>query len=133
MSLRIASGRPPNFDAIAAVFQLATRSGTIFTYGDTVYVSDGTELSPALKAHEAVHVDRQRSFGRDLWWERYLKDAEFRLAEELPAHRAEYQTFRSTCRDPNARSRALNAIAARLSGPLYGGLISLVEARRRIA
>jgi hypothetical protein len=75
---------------------------------------------------------RATTQGIEAWWTRYLADPEFRLAEEIPAHRAEYKTFCSRVRDYQARMRFGRAIAERLGGPLYGGLITPAEARKRI-
>ena len=131
--MRIINGKPPNFHRIREAFPLASRPGTIFTYGNTVYVIGQDDISPALKAHEAVHIQQQQAIGRDIWWDRYIADPVFRLAQELPAHRAEYRMIRGMERDRNRASQALHAIAERLAGPLYGGLINKTEARMRIA
>lgn len=125
---------PPNIDAIDAVFKVRGRKGVIFTYGEKIYVPDGGDVSPELRSHEGVHYSRQTNDVRKIeaWWDRYLVDPEFRLTEELPAHRAEYKQFRAAHRDPNARIRFLHQVAARLSGPLYGGLIKSQSHARRL-
>lgn len=134
--MKIVVGRPPNFEQIAAVFPIARGPGAIFTFGDTIFSPGGEHLvTPELKAHEGVHYSRQTGdlTKIEAWWSRYLVDAEFRLAEELPAHRAEYRQFCAQHRDYNRRARFLHVIAARLAGPLYGGLITAAAARRSIA
>ena len=135
MKIRIVGGRPPNFEAIAAVFPEAKRDGVIFTYGDTIYVA-GTvapNLSPALRAHEAMHSQRQAMIGGPaLWWDRYLADADFRLKEELIAHRAEYGTVRQTVKDRNHVAQHLHQIASRLASKLYGNMMTLAEAKRAL-
>jgi hypothetical protein len=133
--LNIVVAFPPMFEEIAAVFPAARGPGAIFTWGDTIYVPGGAHLlTPALRAHEGVHYSRQTNDTPKIeaWWQRYLVDAEFRLAEELPAHRAEYKQFCSTHRDRNLRIQFLHAIAGRLAGPLYGGMLSPAQARCRI-
>lgn len=129
--MNIVTGRPPNFEEIAAVFPAARKLGTIFTYGDTVYVSDGAALSKPLVEHEAVHSKRQNLMGRDNWWAQYLISAQFRLEEELPAHIAEYG---AAClgKTRNQRRAVARVIAMRLSGPLYGGLLKLHDAKMMI-
>lgn len=129
--MNIVRGTPPNFREIIAVFPEAKREGIIFTYGDTVYVNGVPELNLQLKAHEAVHIQRQaRMGGPKPWWERYLADQPFRFEEELVAHRAEYRTLKAL--DRNQAAQALDFIAARLASPLYGGMISKQDARRAI-
>lgn len=133
--MKIAHCHPPNIDEIDAVFQVKGKPGVIYTWGDTIFVPDGGVVSPELLAHEFVHYICQTNDTAKIeaWWRSYLADPEFRVQEELPAHRAEYRQFCSTHGDRNQRARFLHVIAGRLSGPLYGGLISRIEARRRIA
>lgn len=128
-SIRFKTGRPPNFAAIAAVFPTAHQPGTIFTYGNVIYVSDGAPLSKSLIAHEVVHVEQQSIYGRDAWWERYLTDRAFRFQQELAAHRMEHTVALA---EGSRRDRRLaeKQIAARLSGPLYGHACTLAQARR---
>lgn len=134
--MNIVSGTPPNFNAIAAVFPAARRKGTIFTYGETIYVNGVPELNPQLKAHEAVHMQRQRELGGpESWWGRYLEDPAFRLQEELLAHRAEYRTAKNLTpydTNRNARASLLHFIAERLASPLYGAVVNVREAKRMI-
>lgn len=120
--------RPPLFDEIVAAFPDAAKPGTIFTWGDRIYVPNGGEVTLALRAHELVHCERQKG-APETWWLRYLADQGFRLDEEIPAHRAEYRAFKRWSKDGNAAARYLQAVAVRLSGPLYGGLISPAKAR----
>lgn len=127
---------PPNIEEIAAAFPHARSEwGVIFTYGDVIYNPHNVEISPELIAHEGVHCSRQGVDEIEVkaWWKRYIEDPVFRLAEELPAHRAEYKRFCQRHRDGNERSRYLRVTATRLSSPLYGSLISEIEARQRIS
>ena len=128
--MNIVSGRPPNFEKIAAVFPAARRPGVIFTYGDTVYVSGDAALPVQLQVHEGVHVEQQKLMGRDVWWDRYLINDRFRFQEELTAHRAEYRTL---CKiSKSLGKKHLYFIADRLSSPLYGGCCTLKQARKAI-
>ena len=130
--MNIVAGTPPNFEAIVARFPAARRRGVIFTWGDTVYVNGVPELPSQLKAHEAVHIDQQRRLwgGPERWWALYLDNPTFRLDQELQAHRAEYRTLKQL--DRNAAARSLTFIAERLASPLYGGMITVREAKRMI-
>lgn len=129
--MKVAVARPPNFERIAAVFPRAGNPGVIFAFGDTIFNPSGGEITPALFAHEGVHGERQGS-DPEAWWERYLADKAFRLAEEIPAHQAEYRTFCAQGHGRTERRRYLAIIAGRLASPLYGHLIGFAEAKEVI-
>lgn len=128
--MNIVKGLPPNYADIVAVFPAAAGTQTIFTYGTTVYIPSGNTLTRALEIHEGVHIAQQKD--PESWWKQYLVDPEFRLAMELPAHRAEYRSFKVMYNDRNEQNRYLHAVASRLASPLYGGLLSTTQARREI-
>jgi len=129
--MMIVVANPPNIDAIDAVFHVKGKPGVIFTYGQTLYNPSGTHISEPLKAHELAHMGQQEN--PDSWWTRYLVDMEFRLDQELEAHKAEYRRYCELHADRNMRNSFLTGIAARLSGPLYGWLIKYSAARSAIA
>ena len=118
-------GRPPNFELILKAFPDADKPGVIFAYGHDIYNPSGVTIPQALYAHEEVHGRRQLALegslirtGRiELWWEKYIDDAEFRYREELLAHVAEYRA--QAPKDRNLRSKLLMVTAARLCAPLY--------------
>lgn len=111
---------PPNYAEINRAFKIRGKH-VIFAYGDIIYNPSRIVIPPELLAHEAVHGARQNG-NPAAWWDRYITDSHFRLEEEIPAHQAEYQV-----------SRQLKAIAERLSGPLYGNLISFDKAVSMLA
>lgn len=129
--MNIVSTHPPNYADILAVFPDAAKHGVIFTYGNTIYNPSGSDISPALHAHEGIHCGRQGS-AIDEWWARYLVDVEFRLNEELLGHRAEYRAFLATTRNRETHNHYLQQVAQRLSSPLYGNLLSMQQARKAI-
>jgi hypothetical protein len=129
--LEVVDGRPPNYVEIVAVFPGAALPGVIFAYGDRIYAPGGRTPSPALQAHEQVHCERQGA-RPEHWWGLYLTDPAFRLEEELLAHRAEYRAYCARHVNRVKQAQALADIAAKLSAPLYGGLISPEDARRAI-
>lgn len=131
-ALRIRQEYPPNIKAIEARFGARVRNGTvIFTYTPFVYVPSGNQLSPPLEAHERVHLEQQ---GRNpaVWWDLYLHDVDFRLTQELPAHRAEWQVWKATHKGREKRRFALRGISTRLASPLYGTMMTYKRARRAI-
>ena len=128
--LEVVDARPPNYDAVLAVLPRAAEPGVMFAYNGKVYFPGGRgPLTRELDAHERVHIERQREFGVKEWWLGYLEDPTFRYAEELLAHRAEYNTYCRRHANPVKRAQALRTIAKRLVSPLYGaGDVTLEEA-----
>lgn len=127
----IVAGWPPNIAALDAAFQVRARGvgATIFAFGDTIYAPGGGPVAPHLFAHEAAHGKRQLGIGIERWWDRYLVDLEFRLAEELIGHRAEYKALCTHTKDRELCNRHLSFVAGKLASPLYGSLISVGRAR----
>lgn len=123
MTQTIVHAFPPLFDEIDAAFKVRSRAGVFYSFGDVIYCPDGAPISPEFLAHEAVHGRRQGSGARVLeWWRRYIDDPKFRLAEEIPAHVAEYRWLVAHG-NRGARRAAAGCVAARLSSPLYGRMI----------
>ena len=128
--VKILTERPPNWEAIADVFMPWNIQNAVFTYGDTVYNPNGYPLSEDLKAHEAVHVERQQM--PEAWWTLYLHDPVFRMREELMAYQAQY-AYAVKNYNRQRRKVLLNAIAKDLAGPMYGRLMTKDEAKDLIA
>lgn len=135
--MKVIKAFPPNYQAINDAFDVRGK-GVIFCYGDRIYNPSGVAVGPDLVTHEQVHSERQQAHagGVEDWWRHYIADPAFRLAEEIPAHQAE---FRYWLRQPGAdrpvkgfRSaaefRRLH-IAQRLAGPLYGRLLTVSDAK----
>jgi hypothetical protein len=116
--LKIEIAVPPNYSEILGVFPHIADQAILFAYGDIIYNPKGVFVPEELVAHEAVHGARQ---GTEVtaWWDSYLESPEFRLLEEIPAHRAEYNAFCKAVKDRNKRARYAHAVASRLSGKLY--------------
>jgi hypothetical protein len=135
--MRVLVERPPNYDRLLEHFPGAARA--FFAWGDIIYNPHSIALTPALLAHERVHGMRQNMVkpqgelsGIEVWWEGYIQFPEFRLEEEVEAHIVEYKVLCQGFPNRAARRRNLVQLAARLSGPLYGRLISLKDAKARI-
>ncbi|KKL44563.1 hypothetical protein LCGC14_2364460 [marine sediment metagenome] len=103
----------------------------MFSFGPKLYNPHGVFIPDEILAHEAVHGFRQGETVADTleWWRRYMAEPAFRLAEELPAHKAELQWLidHNSRRD---RRRAIKQIAAKLASPLYGSLVTPSQARK---
>lgn len=121
---------PPNIAKIRAV--LPVTECNIFAYGGKIYSPGAATLPPWLIAHEQVHFNQQGWWPAQ-WWRKFLKSPEFRLLQEIPAHQVEYRAFCALCHDRNKQSVYLGAMAKRLAAPMYGSMISVSDARRRIA
>lgn len=134
MSQTIVLDHPPIYDELAAVFRIWDRRDVVFSWGDRIYNPYDVYIPPAILAHEAIHGHRQGSREQDIrdWWARYMDGHQFRLAEELHAHRAEYvYLMRNAPR--NERRRALKLVSGKLASPLYGRMLRPSDARRMIA
>lgn len=121
--VRILHTLPPNFAAINRAFNVRGKP-VIYCYGGTIHNPSRIDVTPELIAHEAVHSEYQGNDPKG-WWEVYIDDPRFRLAQEIPAHAAEYRAF---C--DRGRTDMLDKIAERLASPMYGSIIALDEARR---
>lgn len=142
--MNIMRALPPNFAEIAEAFPeaktiVASGQGIFFCYGDTIFNPNGESIAPQIMAHEKVHSARQNGNPAE-WWVRYLTDKQFRLDEEIPAHRAEYAFLRDKLQMGRLQMKGFRSgldfhlmmIAKRLSGPLYNNMLSLGAARNLI-
>lgn len=131
----VVRAKPPLFLDIVAAFPRAAFAGVVFSWGSkTIYYPSPLGPLPAsILAHEAVHGARQDKMGIEAWWLRYIADPPFRLAEEIPAHAAEYLSVCGGGASRNQRRQALQQIAKRLSSKLYGALVTIDQAKELIA
>lgn len=120
------------FDEIDAKFHVAGKD-VLFCWGETIYSPVARSIHPSIIAHERVHMLQQGIVEEEIrtWWRMYIADDLFRLACEIPAHKAEYEWYAEAPRPE--RRHALTFIAKKLAAPLYGNLISLEMARRVIS
>lgn len=130
---KIVVARPPNFEAILAVFPHAADEGVMFAWDGTIFSPDGDYVPPQLIAHEEVHFEQQRVIGGpEAWWDSYLKNPSFRFRQEREAHIVEYQSFVHHTRNRRMLRAYLDQVAQRLSGPLYGHATSFTDAYETI-
>jgi hypothetical protein len=123
MTMRVVYDRPPMFDEIDARFHIRGKP-VIYAWGSIIYNPQRIDIPPQLMAHEAVHGARQLRIGIVAWWKLYIESDRFRLAEELPAHIAEYRWLAEQAPSRRQRRAALKIVAARLAAPLYGGIVT---------
>lgn len=132
--MKIVHEVPPFLDAILNAGMAPRLEYALFAYGDTLFIPGGFTPSPEVLKHEELHGIRQMQCvgGPDAWWERYLDDQYFRIAEEAEAYACQYECFCGKHRDRNLRARYLHDMSAQLASPLYGRVISAQDARRLI-
>lgn len=123
-------GKPPNYAAIAARFTVHPFS--VFTFGERIYNPRAAVLPQDLIEHEKVHAAQQREGGPEAWWQRYLQDPDFVLAQELEAYRRQYSYFCSTNRDRNQQLKQLRVLAGDLASEQYGSVIGFEDALKAI-
>lgn len=123
---------PPMWSEIDAKFKLREKRLTpLFCWGQTIYNPFHVSVPKQLIAHERVHASQQFSLGGpEQWWVRYIEDAEFRLNQELPAHKAELAALLNEYgNNRDNRRRYLKMTAQRLRAPLYQFQLGDKEAR----
>jgi len=125
--IEIVKDYPPNYDEICKrIPGVKKNKAIVFTYGNIVYSPMFDTLGDHLMAHEEVHVERQGD-NPAAWWRQYLDDPEFRLKEEVAAYQAQYQ-YLIKYYDRSWRRKIVRSIAADLSGPMYGSIITKQQA-----
>lgn len=124
--MEVVKDYPPMFDEIDQRFHVRGKV-VFYTWGDKIYNPMGGHIPPEIMAHEAVHC-RQQGDDIEGWWRRYIDEPAFRLDQEISAHVREYG-FLCASGNRNERRGALASIAGRLSGPLYGHMITCARAR----
>lgn len=108
-------------------------NGIVFTYGYNIHSI--RQLTPDLLVHEMVHVRQQTTgpLSPDEWWERYLEDSDFRLAQETEAYKEQVVFLRKVVKNREDVAKQVHRIAQLLSGPIYGNLISYQQAMSAIS
>lgn len=131
--MKVSNELPPNYEAIVKTFPVVKkRQGVVFTYGDTIYApTSGGTIPKDLMVHESYHSEIQNKTSPALWWERYLKDPEFRAEQELGAYQRQYKSARKRYSKASLRG-LLERIAGDLSSGIYGNIYTLDEAKKLI-
>lgn len=131
---KISTKKPPAhiYDKCVAKWGVDFNKGIVFTYGDTIHSKD--PIPKDLMVHELVHVRQHRDYpgGKDMWWERYLEDDQFRYDQEIEAYRKQYQWILNNVKDREVIFKHLMHYAQCLSGEMYGKIITLKKAMDEI-
>lgn len=124
---------PPNYPEICKRFpSIFGNSNILFTYGNNIYILREMDIPVWIMEHEKVHSVRQAEITPEEWWDKYLKEDDFRYNEELLAHRVEYQTYCIINHARNQRRLGLKEISKRLSSPMYGNCATFDRAKKDI-
>lgn len=120
---------PPNYEDLVKKFGVSWDKGVTVTYGKTIYSKDPIPLD--LLAHELVHVRQQSVIGAKIWWWQYRNSKVFRLNQEIPAYRAQYDYVKKHYKK-QLHFNYLKFFATVLSSKQYDLGISLIEAMELI-
>ncbi len=90
----LSNEKPPVYERCHKVFGADWDKGITITYGDSVHCKFDISQVADLLVHERVHIRQQTEMGKDIWWERYFTDKEFRLSQEIEAYKAQIAWMR---------------------------------------
>ena len=121
---------PPNIKDIEKVFDL-TNKRPIFAWGGIIFNPYNAVIDEPLRIHELTHFAQQQGKPKE-WWDKYLVDKKFRLEQEIEAYSNQYNSYRKLTKDRNFLARYLFRLASDLSSSMYGNIITVSEATKRI-
>lgn len=89
---------------------------TAVAYGNTIHAAQ-LPLPVDVEVHERTHLHQHgyTNDGAAKWWDRYLKDADFRYEQELEAYRDQYRFLCKTVKDRNDLARRTMKLARDLA------------------
>lgn len=130
--MKLIKGKPPIYENILKAGLKPTEK-TVFTYGDSLYIQDmnESEIDPILLAHENIHTLQQGN-DIDAWWDIYIHNTHFRYEQELEAYGGQYKYVLALNPPDKIKKFFLNTFATYLSSPMYGSLVSVLEAESKI-
>jgi hypothetical protein len=122
----IINERPPIYDALRRAGMNFNEKYTIFTYGDAIYNPAGLTLLAETIAHEEHHMKQQREIegGPDAWWDRFIRDAMWRIQQEAQAYKVQYDFVCKSKKSTTGRLHKLVAYAGILGGSAYGNVVT---------
>lgn len=129
--MKIFNTYPPNYKRICEVFNIKGSRSIVFTYDGVLYNPGAGKISQDLMVHEETHVRQQKEIGVDVWWDKYLTDAEFRTQQELEAYRVQWRYAKEHYARYYNRL-VLKHISRSLAGEMYGNLMTKKEAEEAI-
>lgn len=128
--MQVRNEYPPNYEQIRLKFKAFPN--TVYCFGETIYNPDGIEVPEDIIYHEWVHSEQQKVFGTpELWWAKYIVDAEFRTEQEVEAYAKQFQWIRKHT-NSNIAKLALEEMSVNLSSPMYKTGLTYQQAFTRI-
>lgn len=128
--MKLSNHIPAIYPRLKKAFGISWDKGIIITYGEGVYCKH--PLPDYKIAHEQVHVEQQLAIGADKWWNKYIADKEFRLAQEIEAYQVEFNFIKTHMAGSSERDEIIDRIYRALSSSIYGNIISYEEAKQII-
>jgi hypothetical protein len=120
---------PPVYEQCRKQFGVNWDDGIIITYGDTIHYKF-VNLPRDFIVHEETHVKQQMAMGKELWWEKYFADEDFRLSQEVEAYRAQWKFIKNNY-DRNLRKKREKTLCQDMAR-IYGGIFTEEEAHKLI-
>lgn len=124
----ILTEKPPIYERCVEVFGINWDDGVIFTYGENIYCKDQALLSPDLLVHEETHIRQQMAMGKDIWWDRYFVDKEFRLSQEVEAYKNQLHYIRGHYDRPTRKKLEKHIYSS--MAKIYAGMCTEEEAKK---
>lgn len=128
--MKIINENPPNIEKIKEAFDFGKHK-PVFAYGDTIYNPWGEEIPHHLVVHEEVH-SKQQGEDPEGWWDTYIEDPIFRLAQEVEAHHVQYNYLKTVIKNREALNHLTIFYARAMSGPLYNHMVTYSDAIKLI-
>ena len=119
--------KPAIYKTLQDRFGINWESGIIIAYYPNIYCKYA--LDDLKLVHENTHLEQQRLYGVEAWWERYLEDPNFRTLQEAEAYKNEADFAKKIMRDRNKLARYIDRIAKDLSSSIYGNIVTYSQAR----
>lgn len=131
MEVKYSTSIPPVYKRCNEVFKVDWSQGIVITYGDTVHSKLGEDLTDDLKAHESTHSKQQTEMGKDIWWDRYFIDKDFRLSQEVEAYKNQMNYAKKYYQSKHYKW-LLDRVTSDMED-LYGGMCTKEEALKLIS
>lgn len=130
---KILNNKPAVFEKIKEAFPFVTddfwKKGVLIAYDGKIYCSKKPSQDSIV--HEETHLEQQKRIGgSDIWWEKYLHEKEFRLAQELEAYGRQFRFMDKHYNNKRWIEMAKDFHIKSLCSPQYGEMISVEEAKR---
>jgi hypothetical protein len=130
MEIKYSTGKPPVYQRCREVFGVDwNKQKLVITYGDTIYCKN-VPVSDDLVVHESTHIKQQLAMGKEIWWEKYFVDKDFRLSQEKEAYLNQWNYIKDNYNRKARKHLQEHIIQSMVS--IYGDMITQKEAEKLI-